>query len=450
MTLPFLRRRSVLRPVAATCALLLFLAGCARNPVTGKRELMIISEAAEQSIGAGAAPGIEAQFDGAYEDPVLTAYVNEVGQHLARVSHRPGIPYQYTVLNTSTPNAFALPGGYIYVTRGLLVRMQNEAQLAAVLGHETGHVTARHGAKHLQTAIGAALILQGIQLYDASRHQGKTRSEVATAVAVGSAVFGLVQLGYSRSDEYEADRLGTEYAYKAQYNPLGMVQLLQVLQQAGGGDGSSLEEFFSTHPLNRKRIDEVRKEIVDRFPDSEKNPALAYNPEVFQQKTTGMKTAQKTYEKYDRAEEKRRSGQPGEALALYAEAMKERPQEPLFALGRGEALLALGRYPDAEGDFSRASAKPALSLRARYGLGRSALGRRDYASARRILEPVVASTPSSAGPHLALAKTYRGLGMLPEARVEYANVLECVGQGAEADAARSALGEIGPPPQEGN
>ncbi|MBI3099212.1 MAG: M48 family metalloprotease [Planctomycetes bacterium] len=438
-----------LRASIVFLSILLVAAGCARNPVTGKRELMIISEAHEQSIGAAAAPGIEAQFDGPYEDPVLSEYVNDVGQRLARVSHRPTIPYQYTVLNTSTPNAFALPGGYIYVTRGLLVRMQNEAQLAAVLGHETGHVAARHGAKHLQTAIGAALILEGIQIYDASRHEGKTRREVATAAAVGSAVFGLVQLGYSRSDEYEADRLGTEYTYKSQYNPLGMVELLQVLQQAGGREGSSLEEFFSTHPLTRKRIDEVRNEIVDRFPDSEKNPALAYHPEAFQQKTAGVRAAHKTYEKYDRAEERRRSGKPGEALGLYGEAIQERPQEPLFALGRGEALLALGRTGEAEADFRRAFGRPALALRAQYGLGRASLARRDFAGARRLLEPVVRSVPASAGPHFALAQAYRGLGMLPQARVEYANVLECADEGVEADAARSALGEIGPPPREG-
>ena len=145
-----------MRYVGYITTILLFCAvgGCAENPVTGEKEIMLISTVQEVELGKNSDPDIRWQFGGVYRDDQLAAYVNSVGQRVAAVSHRADIPYHFTIVDSSVANAFALPGGYIYITRGLLVRLGNEAQLSSVLGHEIGHVTARHGAKRLTSILG--------------------------------------------------------------------------------------------------------------------------------------------------------------------------------------------------------------------------------------------------------------------------------------------------------
>jgi len=162
-------------------------------------------------LGAQAAPEIEKEFEGKLTNPAIQSYVNSVGQRVALVSHRRDIQYHYAVVNSNTPNALALPGGYIYITRGLLVNLENEAQLAAVLGHETGHVTALHGVRQLQRNLGISLVLDAIG----------SATESTRVQSMAKVVANLANLRYSREDETQADELGAEYAYKAGYKPVG-------------------------------------------------------------------------------------------------------------------------------------------------------------------------------------------------------------------------------------
>jgi predicted Zn-dependent protease len=194
--------------------------GCAVNPVTKKREIMIYSDADEVEMGRKAHAEVLRQY-GKYEDPRLQRYTDNIGQGLAKVSHRPNIHYQYMVVDKPFINAFALPGGFVYITRGMLVHLNSEAELAGVLGHETGHITARHGVKRLQKAMASQLILAGVAI--------ATESE---GIVQGSGILLTATLQtYSRSDEHQADEVGGIYAFKAGYDPTKSMGFLKTLKK---------------------------------------------------------------------------------------------------------------------------------------------------------------------------------------------------------------------------
>jgi predicted Zn-dependent protease len=241
------------------------LAGCSRNPATGERELRWLSDEQEIAMGDEAAPQFEQEFKGAVPDPQVQAYVERVGKQLAAQSERP-MPYKFSLLRSDIPNAFALPGGRIYVTNGLLQVMGSQRELGAVLGHEVGHVAARHNVRALERQMGAELLAAVAGAAVGGR--GGQAAEVAAKVTAG-----MLNLRYSRQDEYQADQLGIRYLAKANDNPWGMVEMLNELAEAAGSEGSRLGEMFSTHPLTNKRIEEAADIVRRQYPQARQGDA---------------------------------------------------------------------------------------------------------------------------------------------------------------------------------
>jgi len=241
-------RRYVVWILAVT--ILIVAIGCAVNPVTGKKEIMLISEAQEIELGKNTDQSIRMQY-GLYNDPQLTAYVRRVANSLTPHTHRSNLKYHFAVLDTPVPNAFAAPGGYIYVTRGLMAMMNSEAELAVVLGHELGHVNARHSARSMSRQL-----IFNLGLVVGSVLSKEVRRWAPLAGLAGNLLF----LKFSRSDEYQADSLGIQYARKSRYLPGAMITFFNSLQQLKAEHGgSSLPNFLSTHPLTTRRIEEVRE-----------------------------------------------------------------------------------------------------------------------------------------------------------------------------------------------
>jgi predicted Zn-dependent protease len=222
--------------------LLLVLTGCA------------ISEKEEIAIGQQSHGQFEQEFGGRYPDAQVQTYVSGVGMNVARYAGRPNLPWQFAVLNSDQVNAFAVPGGYIYITQGLLFRLENEAMLAGVLGHEAAHIAHRHSVQQIQRT--------------------QTAQGVSTAVGVFGGLFGygwagdvtnvvasLTLMKYSRDQEKQADVSGVKYITTAGYNPVGMVQTMTVLKEAGGGKGPP--EFFSSHPDPGNRL-QYLQELIDK------------------------------------------------------------------------------------------------------------------------------------------------------------------------------------------
>ena len=227
------------------CALVITLSGCSTNPVTGKSEFSIISPQQEVSIGTKNYIPYQQQQGGQYVvDPELSLYVSQVGRKLAQLSDRPKLPYEFVVLNNDVPNAWALPGGKIAINRGLLVQLEDEAQLAAVLGHEIVHAAARHGASQMtqQTLLGIGVGVAGL----ASRNS-EYAGLITTGTALGASAW---QARYGRNQELESDYYGMQYMAKAGYDPMAAVELQEIFVKLSAARGQSnwLEGLFASHP----------------------------------------------------------------------------------------------------------------------------------------------------------------------------------------------------------
>ena len=227
----------VLGPIAIWIAVAL-LAGCATNPVTGRREFSLVTSGQETQMGREGYPAVVAEY-GLYQDSTTQRYVEGVGRRLAKVSHLPDLDWHFTVIDDPSVNAFAMPGGYIYITRGILAHLNSEAQLAGVLGHEIAHVTHRHSAAQISRQQ-----LAGIGLGVAS----VLSSTAARYGQVAQQALGLMFLKYSRTHENEADQSGVDYATLAGYDPNEIPPTYAMLKRVGERSGQRLPGFLSTHP----------------------------------------------------------------------------------------------------------------------------------------------------------------------------------------------------------
>lgn len=241
------------------CLILLVTVGCAQNPVSGRQDFVTMSESQEIRFGRSADADVRKQYK-VYESRALQDYVDSVGQRLALHSHRPNIKYQFTVLDSPEVNAFALPGGYVYITRGILAYLNSEAELAAVLSHEIGHVTARHGVRQASAAQAAdiGLSLASILFPEINNSVGQN---------LGNVLGGALLAGYGRDHELESDRLGAEYLARSEYDPNAMIKVIDVLKhqelfdaeiaRQEGREPRRYHGVFATHPDNDTRLQQV-------------------------------------------------------------------------------------------------------------------------------------------------------------------------------------------------
>ncbi len=238
------------------------LAGCSTNPATGQRQLNWISTAREKSLGAEAAPKFVEQYGGDIPSASIQKYVSDIGHRLAAVSERSDLEWEFHAVDSAVINAFALPGGKVFVTRGLMEELKSEAQLAGVLGHEVGHVTAQHIGQQMTRAI----IITGIGVGIGVAGQ-QSDDDWLTVLGVGTSVGGgLYMLSYGRNQETQSDELGVRYMTRLGYNPIGQVQVMKVLKRASGGGGAG-PEFLATHPYPDTRIKHLNMIIKDQYPD---------------------------------------------------------------------------------------------------------------------------------------------------------------------------------------
>ena len=225
---------------------------CAKNPVTGKREFMLISKKQEQAMGDQADPDIVRQF-GLYNDAQLQNFINQKGNEMARISHRPDLKYEFKIMDSPVVNAFALPGGYVYFTRGIMAHFNNEAEFAGVLGHEIGHITARHSAKQYSKAIlGQAGLILGVIVSEKFRPYAESASQGMQ----------LLFLKFGRDNESQSDMLGVQYSTTIGYDSENMAHFFKTLSRLSG-EGGGVPTFLSTHPdpLDRfEKVGELTKE----------------------------------------------------------------------------------------------------------------------------------------------------------------------------------------------
>jgi predicted Zn-dependent protease len=268
--------RSKICTTAPAVALIL-LATCARNPVTGRNELSLVSESQEIEMGKQATAQVQ-QTIGYYNDPAIQSYVDGIGKTLAAKTERPNLPWEFHVVDDPAVNAFAIPGGFIFITRGLMTAVTNEAELATVIGHETGHVAARHSVQDIskqqvaQLGLGIGSILS---------------PTVAKYGAIASQGLGLLFLKYSRQHEAQADELGFKYALADGYDVRQMANVFQTLervsQMSGGG---KLPQWLQTHPDPENRIKATEARLAKLPPGALNGKKV--DRDAYLQRTQGM------------------------------------------------------------------------------------------------------------------------------------------------------------------
>ncbi len=325
---------------------MIWLSGCSVNPVTGEKQLMIVSESEEFQIGREQyVPAQQSQGGQYYLDPELTLYVRQVGLKLAKVSDRPDLPYEFVVLNNSVPNAWALPSGKIAINRGLLVQLQDESQLAAVLGHEIVHAAARHSAQRMQQGMLTSVAISGLGI----ALQGQEYNELI----LGGAALGanLAVAKYGRDDELESDHFGMKYMSKLGYDLNGAVELQQLFVKMSEGQESGwVQGLFASHPPSPERV-EKNIQTGQKF----KSGTFRGRKE-FDQAMRYLRSKMPAYESYDAAMQLAAKKDMSGALAKLNDSIKTEPNEAMFYALRGDIYKKQGNERLALAEYDKAVA----------------------------------------------------------------------------------------------
>lgn len=322
--------------LALITSIMLLPSACGTNPVTKKREFQIVSESQEISIGEkNYAPTRQSQGGDYTIDPELTAYVQSIGNKLAAASDRK-LPYEYTIINDSTPNAWAMPGGKIAFNRGLLYELNNEAELAAVMGHEMVHAAARHGAQSMERGIfmQGAMIAVGI---------GAQNTDYANLIVGGAQVGAqLVTSKYGRDAESEADLYGMQYMKKAGYDPAAAVTLQETFVRLSADRKSNfIDGLFASHPPSPERVAANQVTLVNVGDGGE------LGKEIYTQKVGKLKATQSAYKAYDEGVKALVAKDITKATALAKQAIAGEPREARFQELLGDIALSQKKSDEA-------------------------------------------------------------------------------------------------------
>lgn len=337
----------------------IFCFGCQTNPVTGKSQFIVLSEKDEIQLGKEWYPNILWSAEGGggeYKDEKLKAYLKELVLEIKSVSHRPHLPLDFVIQNSSVPNAWAIPG-YVAITRGLLQALESEAEFVYVMGHEIGHIAARHSASQISKSVLADFLLRSGS-YILS---GKPYADLA--LTIGSIGANLILLKYSREDELEADRLGVSYMAKLGYDPKNAIEAHKNLKKASdeylrrvgrdSEEGRFFSDLLSTHPRFSVRMEELKKIV-----ETTELPFLrgdGTRKEKFQEAISLLKKVHSIYVKYyDPALSALKGGRVNEADRLILLALNEKDDEPAFLTLKGFIELKKGKIEIAESYFRRA------------------------------------------------------------------------------------------------
>jgi predicted Zn-dependent protease len=353
-------------------SILLAVTGCVVNPVTGKSQISLMSP--EQEIATGTknyVPSQQAQGGQYTVDPGLTAYVQAVGKKLAAVSDRPDLPYEFVVLNNDVPNAWAMPGGKLAINRGLMMYLEDEAQLAAVMGHEIVHAAARHGAQQQtqNVLVGAGVLLLGVA---AAQKKSEYGILAVGALGVGATAW---QAKYGRDHELESDRVGIKYMVKAGYDAQAAVELQEIFVKLSEGKNSGfIEGLFASHPPSQERVARNRDLAAQ-------NPGGVRNKTQYQRAMAQLVKDKPAYEKYQKAQKLAANKQYIDALAYADAAAQLQPKESLFWEMKGQLLLQQNKREEAVTALDRAiNANPKYFKPYVFrGLAYNQLGKRDLA-----------------------------------------------------------------------
>ena len=399
------------------------LSGCATSPVTGETILVGMSEAQEKQTDAQVAPHQFSQDLGAIQDEAVNRYVAGIGQRMGALTHRPQMPYSYRVLNANYVNAYTFPGGAMGVTRGILADLDDEAQLAALLGHELGHVNARHAAQRQGQNLVAQAALAGLNVAAQSSDWGGLMS-------MGGQIGASALLaGYSREHEREADALGQEYLVKAGYPATGMVRLHQLLVAEEKSAPSLLQTMFSTHPMSSERMQAAQAAADSRYRISN---SLDARRERFMDSTASLRRIRPTIDACKNGETAMAARQYPKAQAEFQTALARTPRDYASNLRMAQCLQAQGQTAKAVDYADNAREIYPQEAQAYKLAGVLALQQRDAGRAYQNLDRFDRLVPGDAGITFLKGISLEGMGNRQAAAQHYAAYLRQSQQGNAA------------------
>ena len=334
------------------------LTGCVTNPVTGRSQLMLVSGNEEIAMDRKSSPHQLSADYGVVQDRKLNAYVHGLGLRLATLGHRPNMPYAFRAVNANYINAYAFPGGTIAATRGILIGLDNEAELAALLGHELGHVCARHTAQQMTKGIVSSTVLAGVTKYASTKDERLG----SIAAGLGQVGVGVLLARYSRENEREADNLGLEYMVKAGQNPKGFVGLMDMLRSTSQHKPNVVELMFATHPMSSERYATAVKQVTTTYAGAR---GLPLGRERYMDNTAALRAL----------------------------------REPIENMQKGEGAMGAGDFTQAEAHLKRAVAKAPGDYPANVLMAKCCLAQKQYAQAATYADRAVAIYPEEAQGH---------------------------------------------------
>ena len=406
--------------------------GCATNPVTGQRQLMLVSESGEISADQQNSPHQFSSDYGAAQDQALNKYVAQVGSALSGVSHRPNMPYTFRAVNATYVNAYAFPGGSIAATRGILLELKNEAELSGLLGHEIGHVSARHTAERMSKGMILSGILTGAVIYSDSR--GGDWTDVVNIG--GQFAAGALLAHYSRDDERQADALGMEYMAKAGYNPEGMVGLMEVLVGLSDHKPSAIEMMFATHPMSDERLQTARDKTSV---DYQAMASLPFYEERYMDETANLRAMREAIDTLQKGEKAMAEKKYSQAQSHFSDALRLAPEDYAGLVMMSKCQLALNNASEAKYYAEKAKEVYPQEAQAVHLTGVANLNLKEYDAAYNEFDAYERMLPGNPNTIFLKGVTLEGMQDKQGAAQEYYRYLQSVNEGEQAEYAYQRL-----------
>lgn len=421
--------------LSASCGAVL--SGCAVNPVSGKRQIMTVSEADEIAMDK---QGASRQFSsdyGAVQDRALNQYISDLGRDITARSHRPQMPYSFRAVNANYINAYAFPGGSIAVTRGILVNLKNEAELSALLGHEVGHVNARHTAERMSKGGLYGMMVSGAGgLLDVAGY-GVFKP---AAEAVGNLGGKVLLASYSRGDERQADELGMEYMVRANQNPDGMIGLMELLISINKHKPSAMEAMFSSHPMSDERYETARQRSSSDYSEYKNRTR---NRDRFMDHTESLRKLKPAIDDMEKGQAYLAKKEFPKAEAAFDSALKKAPEDYPALILRARSFIAQEKFPQAEPYLTKAKLIYPGEAQALQLSGINYLSMAKPQSALQNFKEYERALPNDPSAVFFQGLSHDGMQDKAQASVDYKRFLSKQNQGPQAKYAYSRLTEWG-------
>ncbi|MEW6677667.1 MAG: M48 family metalloprotease [Pseudomonadota bacterium] len=410
------------------------LSGCAVDPVTGEKTLVGLSEAQEVSLDKSQSPKQFSSDLGAVQDGNLNRYVQDVGTTLWSKSHRPKMPYSARVLNANYVNAYTFPGGSMGVTRGIMLEMQNEDELAALMGHEIGHVNARHSAERAGKEMLANVALVAANVAAASSEAGQQYLPILQPLSQVGASALLAK--YSRDNEREADSLGMDYMVQGGYNPEGMVGLMGLLRSEAREKPNLLETMFSSHPMSEERYQTARQTAEKKYASLR---GKTLKRERYMDNTAGLRRIQPTVEACQKGETFMAKKQLPQAEEQFGLALRHTRDDYAANVLMAKALMAQKKTRDADSYLATAKALYPGEAQAVHLAGLNKLSLRQPEAALAEFQAYERLLPGNPSTLFFMGAASENMGNRRDAANYYYRYLQTGSQGGEAQYAVNRL-----------